>query len=519
MDERLKKLAEIKNNLICKEILKKNPPGQKVAPHSPHTSKFSASERQHRNVEFPANKKLHKDGSENKRRIPNDFYFPGMLTRVEEFKQPDDWVSCGKILDYLGNKNGRTLSIRLGLDFGTVYAKVAYKLADKVFFVKWNGIRNTNGDESFFLPCEMSETENKTIVLGRYSEQSNVFNNLKEPFLKDNPGENFSLIIIFIAWIFRYVRAWIYKEHKDIIAERKIVYQINFGKPSNKFSWKHDDIYKKIVTSAWYLSQLNEKDYTVQNAEHIFKQNIISRNISLEQFDLIPEFAAQIAGYAQSPQRVDGLHMFFDIGGGTIDVSLFNIYRHPEREEIIPIFSCEVSPLGTHFLMQQRIANIVNNRKQIVWSAHHASMSSDAFANHFGCDPHAIRRCDDKFSKDIMFVLTRNIHITKCSRYPLAPEWRNGLRTFMSGGGKRCELYQNAIQEVFKEKQLRLFNMKDQYFDYFSREDNELRKNSHRLSVAYGLTFDPNIIGKIEFPDDVAPLKESTPRDRDDIYT
>ena len=514
-------LARIKTSLIINKMMKKVTSAQQKK--GQHVSASSLSPVIGKQGRIPAfgtmfTPPVSPAGSLKKKIVlSEDFSFSGILTKIEEFKPPDIWVLRGEELDYSGNKNGRILTVRLGIDFGTAYTKVAYNIADKVYFVKWHGVRNTTEAASFFLPCEMSATEDKTFVLGRHSEQSEVLNNLKRPFLRDKPGEadSFAPIIIFVAWVFRYVRAWIYKEHENIISGRKIVYQVNFGKPSSGFSWQNDDKYKKIVKSAWRLSQLKYKDFTMQTAGNLLGQNI-DENIGLDQLSLIPEFAAQVAGYAQSNQREDGLHMAFDIGAGTIDVSLFNLYGHPEEGEKIPIFSSEVQPLGTHFLMERRICS---SGMQIKWNNQHTSMSTDTFADCFNCDFNKIRACDDKFTEDVKLVLKSNLHFTRWRRYPLSPAWNNGLRTFIFGGGVHCKLYTNAIQDAFNEMHIKLLNMKHTYFD---QNDKEMLKNSNRLSVAYGLTFDRDVIGKIEEQDknpDIVPEPERLPPSWEDIYS
>lgn len=65
---------------------------------------------------------------------------------------------------------------------------------------------------------------------------------------------------------------------------------------------------------------------------------------------LFPEFVAQVAVYARSPQRQDGLHLLVDCGAGTLDIATFNVGRQPgTNEDIYPILQSEVAPLGRTF--------------------------------------------------------------------------------------------------------------------------------------------------------------------------
>lgn len=448
----------------------------------------------------------------------HDFLVPNLLSRVEEFKSPDSWVHLGEHLNHPGDNNGRRLPIRLGIDFGTAFTKVAYNIADKVDFVEWSGVRKVaDASDGYFLPGEMSTTEDESVVLGNCPTKISLLNNLKNPFLGDKLGAcriiscngkelrltpdrfdvpDFSPIVVFVAWIFRYTRAWIYKKHKAILAGRKIAYQVNFGMPSCDFSWKYENEYQKIVSSAWNLSQFNEKYFTLKTAGRLLEGNNTQNESGLDSLDLIPEFVAQIAGYIQSPQYRNDLHMFFDVGAGTIDVSLFSLYKKQTGYNYA-ILSSQVKPLGTCFL------EIAKNK-----TAGDQSVSIDGFA------------------KNVIAALRKTFYDgkNKCSElYKLAE--KSGLPIFRSGGGVVDQLYQTAsdIVNFAPEAKIKLLDMGDQIFDRVDLTGEELRKNSKRLSVAYGLTFDKDaIMSRLVTPDKISsdsnPPKVRT-YDHNEIYS
>jgi len=72
------------------------------------------------------------------------------LTSTSEFIEPDAWVHDGISLQVPGGGEGKVLRVRLGIDFGTAYTKVALRVADKVYFLDWSGVSKCS--EKFLLP-------------------------------------------------------------------------------------------------------------------------------------------------------------------------------------------------------------------------------------------------------------------------------------------------------------------------------------------------------------------------------
>ena len=63
-----------------------------------------------------------------------------ILTRTGCFRFPERWVEKGSLLQPGSTANGAPLTIRIGIDFGTAYTKLAVGVAGNVFFLDWDGI-------------------------------------------------------------------------------------------------------------------------------------------------------------------------------------------------------------------------------------------------------------------------------------------------------------------------------------------------------------------------------------------
>ena len=107
---------------------------------------------------------------------------PPALAREAEYKKPDSWVASGAGLQPPGGGSGRNLTVRIGIDFGTAYTKVAMRAGDQLFFVPWNGVRHH--ELSNYLPGEILIFPDDTVWLGRATEAETASRSLDEAPLK-----------------------------------------------------------------------------------------------------------------------------------------------------------------------------------------------------------------------------------------------------------------------------------------------------------------------------------------------
>ena len=454
--------------------------------------------------------------------LPNFGNLPQVtLTRPSEFKEPDDWVKAGAALQAVGGgTGGRVLQVRMGIDFGTCYTKVSLRAADKVFFVDWDGLRNSN--HRYYLPGEVSQRVDRNICLGRPSDALETFSGLKAPFLSSNYAENQNITasVAFIAWVMRYARAWLYRHQELLVKNRRLAWEVNIGSPTDSWcSTPLKDRYRDIGLCAWQFSQ-NEGNIALEMFSELGKKAGFTPDaVGLDNLQVVPEFAAQVAGYVQSPQRRDGLHMLIDIGAGTMDIVAFNIYRQPKQDaNRLPIFSCKVEPLGTHMLMSERLSTLPPEEKN--WMDLEGLPTWGKLSSDFGLDDEVLARADKKFSEWVRHSVSAILRYTKTKRYSRAPEWNEGMRVFLTGGGSTCGVYQNGIEQSFGS-----INTHPLFTAFPALEDVPRymgQESFHRVSVAFGLSYDAESIGKIILPKDIVDMPLTTKKrelpDRDELY-
>ena len=449
-----------------------------------------------------------------------------LLSRELEFKKPESWVVDGAKLQAPEGGIGRVLPVRVGVDFGTAYTKIAIRAADKVFFVPWSGTRNS--EVHYLLPGELCRLESDSLLLGRSPSAAEVRSDLKLPFLSNHSSTaaQQAAAMAFLALAIRYARAWLYRTQPALVSGRKLAWELNVGCPTN--SWSSGSlrrVYERVAIRAWQLSQAKSEITWESAVAHLGPLDLSLEEVGLDGVHLMPEFVAQIAGYVRSPQRKNGLHMLMDVGAGTVDLATFNVaYDDVREEDRYPIFASEVLPLGTHFLMAKRLRSLGHEKAE--WDDLQAIPDHGELAKRLDVDHRQLQVVDEEFARRLRGEIKRVLSYTRTQRYGKAPEWREGLPVFLSGGGSDCDTYSRALAVAYASCNVPLRRSSFPLLEEAVAGGSFKSSDFHRLSVAYGLTFDAQSIGRILAPHEVddAPAHDplvDTPRsrpDRDELY-
>lgn len=446
----------------------------------------------------------------------------------DRFRLPESWVQFN--IAQLHQKSAslirKSMDVVIGLDFGTSYTKVAVGFKDVVVPVNWSGV--SKNPEKYLLPSEFSELKDNTLVLGidPAIDPVGYHQYLKQPFLQNNvPIKSCAVAACFLAMVLRYVFAWLYKEYSSLFAGYHVRWALNLGAPSNGLEIsKIENTYTKLATIAWQLAVGGEQ-IKIANAEQLFCNQSFEK-LPLGLFDkpsIIPELVAQLAAYVQSPSRKQGLHTLVDIGGGTLDVVTFNVHRR-DGDDFYPFFVSKVVTLGTQMVNLNRLVGYEKNYDK----ARLPDELSDLldyrdFSSRVGIDLEYVKLRDKILFDEVKGVVKAVLHRTKVRRYKNAPEWKDGLRVFLTGGGAFVKNYREAVEVGIKSVAPGIFMPLPKH----SKVTNYLENISsyQRISVACGLAFDKFTLGQIlpatMVSDDPALSSQkiyAQRPDRDDLY-
>ncbi len=395
----------------------------------------------------------------------------------------------------------------LGVDFGTALTKVAVRIADFVFFIPWNELV---GDEGYLLPGRLSTTENGASVPGIGQIRA-----MKEPFLPGNRASEDDRVraVEFLSAAMRFARAWLFKNQPNLVRSHSLAWNLRIGCPTNLF--EADDckaLYQRLAAAAWVASQTDSLA-TGGDVRRILRVGVTDTETGLDNLEAVPEFVAQITSYSHSPQRAEGLHLLVDCGAGTVDVVSFNVFRHPNHlEDRYPIWSSEVRPKGTRFLMEGYLDGDLSR-----WDTDSPVPDQAKLRDCFGVEQSRLRQVDSSFRAYLSQVIRNVLRLTKQNRYPTAPEWQEGLPVFVCGGGSACRVYRDSVTTGCQQIPVTPLPKGFPLPEGLPQPDISPEQFS-RLSVAYGLTLDSGrIYPECETEDDKLPTTSKRP-DRDDIY-
>ena len=446
----------------------------------------------------------------------------GALTRQGLFRPPEGWLAAGGKTQFEDTSHIGAIDIVIGLDFGTSYTKAAVGLRDKIFPVTWEGISKC--DPHYLLPSEYTELQDGALFIGQHPDAciDQVRSDLKLPFINARVSSaSIGVASTFIALVLRYVRAWVFRHHAAKLGRAGIRWQLNIGAPSNGLeSSPLVDAYRILAATAWLRSLESDLLKLAGSASALWRDS--EGLLDLVDYQVRPEFVAQMAGYMQSPQRQRGLHALVDVGGGTLDVVTFNVHRI-EDEDTFPFLVPQVHALGTHGLIQNRLLGVGTGGQVSTVDELAPIDAAAAFARATGIAESHVSSRDALFKGELRRVIKSVFDTTKSRRYRLSEAWRTGVRTFFTGGGSLLELYREALitTSVPSAQGLHLMPLPPhKNLDGFSGGTHEYQ----RVSVACGLAQDAFTLGRIvparEVEDDraVVPRHRASRPDRDELY-
>ncbi|EIU7171652.1 hypothetical protein FA213_16665 [Pseudomonas aeruginosa] len=425
------------------------------------------------------------------------------------------WADAGSSLQHPEQQGGRTapMVVRVGVDFGTAFTKVAIRAGGDLVRVDWSAV---TGDESpagrYVIPGFVHRAPDGEYFWRRLAE-TDIQGNLKLPLIDMAGSDECPMATLaYLALVIRYARAFLYR-HPQVgrkLAVRSLRWELNVGCPTEPHKPQEvDALFRRIARTAWQLA----------GANHLQDSNIVAAwmsgeaDVGLEtEPGVVPEFVAQIAGYLGSPQVSEGLHALIDIGAATLDVATFNVVLPNDLDSSprIPIFFSAVRPLGTHYLYHNRHSRL---DLDFAWDDAAPVEPSDGFAKRYGKRPDDVDAVDSEFIDKVARCIAAVTDGTRTNSRgdPRSSAWSEGLPIFVTGGGSSCELYRRAVDAGELDLKQRMNDLLSRFrfierdplgakFPHFSIEI------AGRLSVAIGLTEDAESIARVVPHREIGPI-------------
>jgi hypothetical protein len=299
----------------------------------------------------------------------------------------------------------------------------------------------------------------------------------------------------FLAFVIRYTRGWLLQNRPQLFRLRQPVWFVNVGLPAANFD---DDAlvstYRRVAAAAFLLANfggpLTAKATQLFLAdEHVLAAAGSAADAEELGIAVIPETAAEAAGFAKSTDSAPGLYLMVDVGTMTLDVCAFRLQQRGPAQDRYALLNAQVRPLGVE--------------------AYYWFLGMGKTKVGFGA------QCD-RCLREVIWGLKKD------RRDPYADCFRPGhdLPVFLVGGGAQNDLHRRRIEALHAWLREHARNDGIRLLDLPIPRNVDLPvhvADFARLAVAWGLSYLPNEIGDILPPstiDDVPPAKAIDLTDR-----
>ena len=405
----------------------------------------------------------------------------------------------------------------IGLDFGTAFTKVVIGEQRVKRAVPFNDYVS-NGNPHL-LPSTLSINKNDdTCKLGFPGINGCSIEDLKIELINGNFNKEVKThCAAFLSLVLRHARDWVLRAHEKMYRHREIVWYVNTGVPTASYEDEElKVVYKEIIRAAWMASFFPEEAVSLARVRNCF-ESANGQSLPDDRIKIFPEFAVQLMGYIESPQRQAGLlHVLVDIGAGTLDLAIFNVHTS-DGEDKFPVFTKSVESLGTQFLIRNRL----ENRPELSWkpSPYESVPSVAEFEKRLSLSSSdELKEIDAPFEEKIADLIREKLQHTEDKRVRRGDKmWdKNGAPTFLCGGGARVDFYRKIFSRF---EQRRGLPLKIRLRSLAQPENLDAEGVEYdRLSVAYGLSLDPDNIAKIIKSQDIGDYEEEPSESDTDRY-
>lgn len=425
----------------------------------------------------------------------------------------------------LDPRTGR-ICIFIGLDFGTTYTKVAYRIGgdnvDKKFSVKFgSGFEDDAYYRESVLVFDASDSSLKfsdddslpNCSLVRYFKMTMIVDGLEKNkslnqvhATKNNKERLCSAF--FLANVIAESMAKICKAHS--LSSERVNWAVNLGVPlvRNDAKTKYcRDIYNEVLNVAFSIAKIKEVKDRMPLA---IMDKLYTRYCNRREQDLntIPELYAEVLMYQQDTNVPEGFYAVVDIGGGTSDVAVFYKKYDKQHASSVTCVAQHVLPLGFESIVKNviktnqsdalSIARIFLRVDDVIYLSHPCNIRTvDApIMADVRCDfedealkanihPQRLQNCRNDLAEQYSKQINDAKQNYKNTMHRLARQGI-GITYFILGGAGNVPLYRQCVEwvndQIIPELALQAQRANIQHF--LQHQDLVLDRRDQRLLIS-----------------------------------
>ena len=401
--------------------------------------------------------------------------------------------------------SGVELPVVLGLDFGTSSTKLVVRLpfesGEPTLAVPAPFVCRVDGnpylwqtvlwlqETGAFCPWPLA----RAAVL-RTLKQGLIQGNVEKEISELPAGLEVSRVqagVAYLAFVIRYAKGWLLRNRPGLFRRRRPVWLVNLGMPAASYD---DPVlvppFRQIGAAALHLANF-DGPITVESVRRLLDKPQILSSAESEELgvSVIPEAAAVMTGFARSTRGNPGLYLMVDVGAMTLDACTFRLHQDSGLDDRYIFMAAQVRPLG------------VDSHR---WFRDQGKPTAEF-----------VGQCN--------LTIRSVVSYTNSTRDPNDGSWKAGgeLPVFLTGGGAKNDLHRNVVESLEPWLISRTGNSGIRLLDLpapRSLDCPEPISDFGRLAVAWGLSYPPDQIGKIEPMSEIEDILPTTAVDWRDGY-
>jgi hypothetical protein len=318
-------------------------------------------------------------------------------------------------------------------------------------------------------------------------------------------------VAAFLSLVIQHARAWLFQNYRDQYTGAEILWSLALGQPADQLtSAKSKSLFRQIGQVAWTLASI-PGPLMVKEAQTVWNTKQKDQADTDEfQCLVMPELAAQIHGYVTSslfdPRRPN-IFLMVDVGAGTVDASIFRVYKDETGNTSFNLFTNSVEAYGVANLHRSRVnwwqKNLVDSPngsqcaadlQQIKLPIEYRGFFPASFKDYLqGVDVQFLngaRNPDESFFDLINRQLVGEIFGRAKAKRLLGLNDIDGMPYFLCGGGARHSFYDQIRPALQRPRGATWLNLIARPLSLPANLRAEVltRADYDRLSVAYGLS-------------------------------
>ena len=174
--------------------------------------------------------------------------------------------------------------------------------------------------------------------------------------MQEREGLAEGLSAFFLSVVMRRARRWVESTWARHIGGRQIIWSANVGLPVQHCDAPVADTFQWVLATAWRWSGQPPRHRILGHVAEDYLRDCDLEDPARSECQAYPEIAAAVLSFATSRSAAEGVYVYFDVGGGTLDGVVFALKR-PRGEVEINFYSGEVASLGVEWLAGELLGN------------------------------------------------------------------------------------------------------------------------------------------------------------------